>query len=110
MINKFYGLFKENNDVKYLTITDNNEVLKKYEEVFSRLKYHFNKIYCSNVIYEKDYNKIKFNTDDPGNLSDSILLNKVLYFPTITVVIRCVFKQNGLFYSQVYLDDCLYQI
>ena len=83
---------------------------KKYEEVFYRLKYHFNKIDGSNVIYEKYYNKIKFNTDDPENLSDSILLNKVLYFPTITVVIRCLFKQNGLFYSQVYLDDCLYQI
>ena len=47
---------------------------------------------------------IKFNSDE------SIPLNKLIYFPTITVIIRCVFKQNGVFYPQVYLDDCLYQI
>ena len=46
---------------------------------------------------------IKFNSDD------SIPLNKLIYFSTITVIIRCVFKQNGVFYPQVYLDDCLYQ-
>ena len=28
----------------------------------------------------------------------------------MTVIIRCVFKQNGIFYPQVYLDNCLYQI
>ena len=28
----------------------------------------------------------------------------------MTVIIRCVFKQNGIYYPQVYLDDCLYQI
>ena len=41
---------------------------------------------------------------------DSVPLNKLIYFPTITVIIRCVFKQNGVFYPQVYLDECLYQI
>ena len=51
-----------------------------------------------------DYNKIKFLR------YDSLPLGKLIYFPTITVVIRCVFKQNGIFYPQVYLDDCLYQI
>ena len=45
--------------------------------------------------------KIKFLSDD------SIPLNKLIYFSTITVIIRCVFEQNGVFYPQVYLDDCL---
>ena len=48
--------------------------------------------------------KIKFLIDD------SIPLNKLIYFPTIAVIIRCVFKQNGVFYPQLYLDDCLYEI
>ena len=34
----------------------------------------------------------------------------MIYFPTVTVIIRCVFKQNKVYYPQVYLDDCLYQI
>ena len=48
--------------------------------------------------------KIKFLTDD------SLPLGKLIYFPKMTVVIRCVFKQDGIYYPQVYLDDCLYQI
>ena len=48
--------------------------------------------------------KIKFNTDD------DIPSNKELYFPTITVIIRCVFEIDGKYYPQVYLDECLYQV
>ena len=46
--------------------------------------------------------KIKFNTDD------DIPLNKMLYFLTTTVIIRCVFEKDGKYYPQVYLDECLY--
>ena len=54
--------------------------------------------------YDKDYIKIKFNTDD------NIPLNKELYFPAITVIIRCVFEKDGKYYPQVYLDESLYQV
>ena len=47
--------------------------------------------------------KIKFNTDD------DITLNEKLYFPTFTVIIRCVFEKDGKYYPQVYLEECLYQ-
>ena len=50
------------------------------------------------------YDEIKFLSEY------SLPLSKLIYFPTLTVVIRYVFKQNGVFYPQVYLDDCLYQI
>ena len=39
-----------------------------------------------------------------------IYLRKLIYFPTLNVVIRCVFKQRYIFYPQVYLDDVLYQL
>ena len=48
--------------------------------------------------------KIKFSSDD------NVPLNIVLYFPTITVIIRCVFEKDGKYHPQVYLDKCLYQI
>ena len=41
---------------------------------------------------------------------DNIPLSKMIYFPTVTVIIRCVFEQSGLYYPQVYLNDCLYQV
>ena len=66
--------------------------------------YHIKKIDDGEVNYSAGYDEIKFLSDY------SLPLNKLIYFPTLTVLIRCVFKQNGVFYPQVYLDDCLYQI
>ena len=62
------------------------------------------KIDDSDGEYDKDYMKIKFFSDD------DIPLNKVLYFPTVTVTIRCVYEKDGICYPQVYLDDCLYRV
>ena len=56
------------------------------------------------VNYEDDFDKIKFVSND------LLSLGKLIYFPTITVVIRCVLEQGDLFYPQVYLDDALYQL
>ena len=44
------------------------------------------------------------------NSYGDIPLNKQLYFPTITALIRCVFDKDGKYYPQVYLDDCLHQV
>ena len=66
-----------------------SEVLKKYDQVFSGIKYHVKKITETNGEYEIYYKKIKFNTDD------GIPLNKMIYFPTVTVIIRCVFEKDG---------------
>ena len=62
------------------------------------------KIDNTDVSYNSDYEKIKFLSDD------SLPLNKLIYFPTMSVIITCVFKQNGISYRQFYLDNCLYQI
>ena len=105
MIYRIHGYVEEKNGVKYLSIDDtNNEILKKCNQVFDGVKYHIKKFDESNGEYEKDYMKIKFNGDY------DVPLNKRLYFPTITVIIRCVFKKNKVYYPQAYLDECLYQI
>ena len=48
--------------------------------------------------------KIKFNTDD------NIPLNKIFYFPTITIIIISVTKKDDKYYPQLFLDDCLYEV
>ena len=48
--------------------------------------------------------KIKFNTDD------NIPLNKIIYFPTITIIIRSVTQKDGKYYPQLFLDECLYKV
>ena len=97
-------MFRKKNGNKYLTIDKSDSVLKKYDQVFAGIKHHIKKIDDSEVNYNTDYMKITFLSDD------SILLKELIYFPTVTVITRCVFKQNGVFYPHVYLDDCLYQI
>ena len=55
------------------------------------------------MFYEKNYGTIGVNTDD------NVLLNKQLKFPTLIMIIRCVFEGSGDLYPQIYLDECLYE-
>ena len=48
--------------------------------------------------------KIKLNLDD--NLS----LNKMSKLHNITIAIRSVFQEDGKYYPQVLLDECLYEL
>ena len=104
IINKVYGIVSEKNGVKFLSVDKGDAALKTFDQAFAGIKYHIEKISYEEVNFNSDYDKIKFLTDD------SLPLGKLIYFLTMTVVIRCVFKQNGVFYPQIYLDDCLYQI
>ena len=56
------------------------------------------------MFYEKKYAKIGVNTDD------NVPLNKKLKFPSLTIIIRCIFQNGKKLYPQVYLDECLYQL
>ena len=48
--------------------------------------------------------KIQFNSGD--NLSR----NKILNFRILTVIIRTIFEEDGKYYPQVFIDDCLYEL
>ena len=107
LINRIDEFVEEKNGNKHLNISDtdrNIEILKKYNQVFSGIKYHIKKLNDNDSEYEKDYMKIKFITDD------DIPLNKQLNFLSITVIIRCIFEKNKTFYPQIYLDECLYGV
>ena len=56
------------------------------------------------MFYEKNYTKIGVNTND------NLPLNKQLKFPTLKIIIRCVFHEGEKLYPQSYLDECLYEI
>ena len=106
MINKVFCIVEEGeNGVKYLKIEKNHcdPVINKWNIVFDSIKDNIKKISNEEVNFNDDFNKIKSISDD------SLRLDKLIYFPTLTVIIRCVFKQRDLFYPQVYLDT-LYQL
>ena len=100
MINRIDGFIEEKNGDKYLNIADtdrNSEVLKKYSEVWNKIKDRIKKINDSELgEYDKDFIKIKFNTDV------DMSLNKQLNFPTITVITRNIFEKAGKYYPHIF--------
>ena len=48
--------------------------------------------------------KIKFNS------ADNLSLNKILKLHNLTVIVRSVFDEDGKYYPQVFLDECLYEL
>ena len=84
---------------------ENKEVLKKYAELWDRIKNEIETINGGKKgEYGKDFMKINFNTDD------NLTLNKPLNLHLLTIFVRCVFEENGKFYPQLYLEDCLYEL
>ena len=108
-INKVFCFVGKKNGGKYLKVDklkqfSDTDTLTIWNQDFSGIKYHIEKISDEKVNYDSDYDKIRFVSND------LLPLGKLIYFPTLRVVIRCVFKQGDLFYPQVYLDDALYQL
>ena len=56
------------------------------------------------MYYEKHYAKNGVNTDD------DIPLNKKLKFPSLTIIIMCIFQNGKKLYPQIYLDECLHEV
>ena len=101
IIHSVTGHFKEKNGKKYLII----DLTEKCEKVFSGI---ISEIKILNggkeLFYEKNYGRIRVNTDD------DLPLNKPLNFPTLTIIIRCVFQKGTKLYPQIYVDKCLYEL
>ena len=54
--------------------------------------------------YGKDFMKIEFNSDY------NLPLNKLLKYRMLTRISRSVFTEDGKYYPQVFLDECLYEL
>ena len=92
---------------KYLVFdsTDQNKkLLKKYNDVWNGIKTKIKEVSDSEFEYEKDYMKIKFNSDN------NLPLNKPVNFHLVAITIRCVFEEDGKLYPQIFLDDSLYEL
>ena len=101
------GYIEEKGVNKYLffdSIDENKELLKIYSDVWNGIKNKIKEVNDSECDYEKDYMKIKFNSDD------NLPLNKQLKFHNMTITIRSVFEEDGKPYPQPVLEDTLYEL
>ena len=89
------GYIEEKGVNKYLVFDytdENKELLKKYNDVLNGIRDKFKETNSIECDYEKDYMKIKFNSDD------YLPLNKSLKFHNMTITIRSVFEEDGKLY------------
>ena len=80
---------------KYLVFDstdENKELFEKYSDVWNGIRDKIKEINSDECDYEKDYMKIKFNSDD------NLPLNKALKFHNITISIRSVFEEDCKLY------------
>ena len=101
------GYIEEKGVNKYLVFDstdENKELIKKYNDVFNGITDKIKQINNDECDYEKDYMKIKFNSDD------DLPLNKPLKLHLMTVTIRSVFEEDGKLYPQVFLHGTLYEL
>ena len=100
IIGKADGYIEENNGKKYLvfTFTDGNKkVLAKFTKFWDEIKPLIEAIREGKKCeYEKDFSKIKFNSED------NLPLNKMLKLHMLTVIVRSVFEEDGKYYPQVF--------
>ena len=95
--------YNENNENKYLIFVStgkNKEVLENYTELWDEIKDQVEAISdVKPTKYEKDFMKIKFESNDDKILSISLCI----------VTVGSVFQDNNNYYQQVYLHECLYE-
>ena len=85
MIHSATGKFKKCHGKKYLVL-DSTE---KYEDAFSGIKKEIETINGGKeLVYERNYSKIDENAVD-------VPLYKPLKFPTLLIIIRCVFQTDN---------------
>ena len=108
MIGEVIGHIEENNGNKYLifdSTDENKEIWKKYKELWDGIKNEIETINGSRVDeYDKDFMKKKFDS------YDYLPLNKPLSLHMLTIIARSVFEDEGKFYPQFYLGDCMYEL
>ena len=99
IFNKVNGYFEEINGNKYLTLVPTNESkekIKKYEELWSKIRVLIKSITKNSDNYDEKYMKIKFNSDD------KLPLNKTIEIPTMTILVRAVFYENNKYCPPIF--------
>ena len=87
------------------SVNENKVLLKKYADVWDRIKNEIKTINGGEENnYEKDYMKIKFNSDD------DLPLKKPLKFHAMIIIIKSVFEEDGQLYPQDFLDDVFHEL
>ena len=109
-----YIKFFENVGKNMSFLIKNDEVLRKYEDIWNIIKNKLNIKFHSEPIYENKYLKAKVRDFD-GDIKTNFLGNDLpkentYYTCSACITIDSVLRMNKENYPQVYLEECKYKI
>ena len=104
-IRNLRGKFKKGKDDNawYLIISGDADNLRKFANIWKRIRAKIEETSDDFVQYDKDYMKIKFESND------ILPTDNIINTHQVTIIIRLVFQKDDKLYPQIYLDDCLYK-
>ena len=95
---------EEINGNKYLPLVSTNksqEKIKKYEELWSKIRNLISSLTKYSDDFDEIYIKITFDLDN------ELSLNKAIEIPSMIIVVTVIFLENNKYYQEDFLDECL---
>ena len=105
IFSKINGYFEEINGNKYLTLVPTNESkekIKKYKELWIKIRDSIRSITKNSYDYDEKYKKIKFNSDDELPLQKSIEIPSIMIVVSMIVLI-VILQESELIHIILYL-------
>ena len=95
---------KSKDDTWYLIISCDDDVFKKLIDIFKSIKNKITEKTWDAVEYDKDYMKIKFESNNILSVSKNGNIHLA------AIIIRAIFAHDRKYYPQLFLDDGLYKL
>ena len=102
-VNEHFEEINKNKCSKLVATNESKEIIKIYEELWSKMQVLIKSIIKNADDYDEKYMEIILNSDD------KFPLNKAMEIHNTTIIVRAVFRKNSKHYPQGFLDECLYK-
>ena len=103
-MNGYFEVINENRYLRLVPTNESKEKIKKYEEMWIKIKDLIRSRTKNLDDYDEKHMEIKFDSDD------NLPLNKTIKIPIVTIVDRAVFYENNQYYPQNFFGECLCEI
>ena len=95
----------EGSDDKYLVVTKSmriRKIIHSFDNVWSHIEHKINPNNFNNNNNIKDYDKLRFNSDV------DLPTDTLIELRSLVINVSCVIEEDGKYYPEIYLDECLY--
>ena len=104
VIDDLKGYFKYSEEKKLEFVIEDQKKRKSYNQIWNKIKELINSVGFRFYEYSRDYNVIRFDTDD------TLPLDTMINVDSMTIVIRSVYRTCfDRFYPQIHLVSCTYK-